>query len=114
MYEFELGSKIKYYRKSINLTQAQFGERIGVSGAAISCYETGTRTPSHRILMRIANVMGVSVDSLLGRTEFEPVQVPAANAVTIDITNLTSEQRRIIQQTVKIFEAYNQSQKRGE
>ena len=46
--------------------------------------------------------------------EFEPVQIPAANSVTIDITSLTSEQRRIIQQTVKIFEAYNQSQKRGE
>ena len=60
MYEFDLGLKIKSYRLSINLTQAQFGERIGVSGAAVSFYETGTRTPSHRVLVRIANVMGVS------------------------------------------------------
>ena len=50
MYEFDLGLKIKSYRISINLTQAQFGERIGVSGAAVSFYETGTRTPSHRVL----------------------------------------------------------------
>ena len=84
MYEFDLGLKIKSYRLSINLTQAQFGERIGVSGAAVSFYETGTRTPSHRVLVRIANVMGVSIDSLLGKAAFDPVSLPAANTVTLD------------------------------
>ena len=110
MYEFDLGLKIKSYRLSINLTQAQFGERIGVSGAAVSSYETGTRTPSHRVLVRIANVMGVSIDSLLGKAAFDPVSLPAANTVTLDITNLTAEQRRIIQRTAEIFEASNRLQ----
>lgn len=114
MYEFDLGLKIKTYRHSIHLTQAQFGERIGVTAAAVSCYENGTRTPSHRILMRISNVMGVSVDSLLGKAEFDPVKTTSANAVTVDITNLTSEQRRIIRRTVAIFEAYNKAQSSAE
>ena len=110
MYEFDLGLKIKSYRISINLTQAQFGERIGVSGAAVSFYETGTRTPSHRVLMRIANVMGVSIDSLLGKAMFDPVSPPADNAVTLDITRLTAEQRRIVRRTVELFDAYNRLQ----
>ena len=110
MYEFDLGLKIKTYRISINLTQAQFGERIGVSGAAVSFYETGTRTPSHRVLMRIANVMGVSIDSLLGKAMFDPVSPPADNAVTLDITRLTAEQRRIVRRTVEFFNAYNRLQ----
>ena len=110
MYEFDLGLKIKSYRISINLTQAQFGERIGVSGAAVSFYETGTRTPSHRVLMRIANVMGVSIDSLLGKAMFDPVSPPADNAVTLDITRLTAEQRRIVRRTVEFFNAYNRLQ----
>ena len=110
MYEFDLGLKIKTYRISINLTQAQFGERIGVSGAAVSFYETGTRTPSHRVLMRIANVMGVSIDSLLGKAMFDPVSPPADNAVTLDITRLTAEQRRIVRRTVELFDAYNRLQ----
>lgn len=110
MYEFDLGLKIKTYRISINLTQAQFGERIGVSGAAVSFYETGTRTPSHRVLMRIANVMGVSIDSLLGKAMFDPVSPPADNAVTLDITRLTAEQRRIVRRTVELFNAYNRLQ----
>ena len=110
MYEFDLGLKIKTYRISINLTQAQFGERIGVSGAAVSFYETGTRTPSHRVLMRIANVMGVSIDSLLGKAMFDPISPPADNAVTLDITRLTAEQRRIVRRTVELFDAYNRLQ----
>ena len=99
MYEFDLGLKIKTYRISINLTQAQFGERIGVSGAAVSFYETGTRTPSHRVL-----------DSLLGKAMFDPVSPPADNAVTLDITHLTAEQRRIVRRTVELFDAYNRLQ----
>lgn len=110
MYEFDLGLKIKSYRLSINLTQAQFGERIGVSGAAVSFYETGTRTPSHRVLMRIANVMGVSIDSLLGKAVFDPVNLPTDSAVTLDITNLTAEQRRILRRMTEFFESYNQLQ----
>lgn len=110
MYEFDLGLKIKSYRLSINLTQAQFGERIGVSGAAVSFYETGTRTPSHRVLMRIANVMGVSIDSLLGKAAFDPVNLPTDSAVTLDITNLTAEQRRILRRMTEFFESYNQLQ----
>ena len=110
MYEFDLGLKIKTYRISINLTQAQFGERIGVSGAAVSFYETGTRTPSHRVLVRIANVMGVSIDSLLGKAMFDPISPPADNAVTLDITRLTAEQRRIVRRTVELFNAYNRLQ----
>ena len=110
MYEFDLGLKIKSYRLSINLTQAQFGERIGVSGAAVSFYETGTRTPSHRVLMRIANVMGVSIDSLLGKAAFDPVNLPTDSAVTLDITNLTAEQRRILRRMTEFFESYNRLQ----
>ena len=110
MYEFDLGLKIKSYRISINLTQAQFGERNGVSAAAVSFYETGTRTPSHRVLVRIANVMGVSIDSLLGKAMFDPVSPPADNAVTLDITHLTAEQRRIVRRTVELFNAYNRLQ----
>ena len=110
MYEFDLGLKIKSYRISINLTQAQFGERIGVSGAAVSFYEIGTRTPSHRVLVRIANVMGVSIDALLGKAMFDLVGQPAENSVTLDITRLTAEQRRIVRRTVELFDAYNRLQ----
>ena len=60
--------------------------------------------------MRIANVMGVSIDSLLGKAMFDPVSPPADNAVTLDITRLTAEQRRIVRRTVELFNAYNRLQ----
>ena len=94
MYEFDLGLKIKSYRLSINLTQAQFGERIGACQArrSLSTRPAPGRPPTAS-LVRIANVMGVSIDSLLGKAAFDPVSLPAANTVTLDITNLTAEQR---------------------
>ena len=41
---------------------------------------------------------------------FDPVGQPAENSVTLDITRLTAEQRRIVRRTVELFDAYNRLQ----
>ena len=45
-----LGEKIKEYRTSIKMTQQDFAYRLGVTGASVSAYENGTRTPSFDVL----------------------------------------------------------------
>lgn len=45
--------RIKFVRKTFNLTQSEFGERIGVKGNTVTGYETGIRTPSEAILLAI-------------------------------------------------------------
>ena len=42
---FDFASKIKSLRKSFDLTQEEFAERLGMSSQAISKWETGV---SHR------------------------------------------------------------------
>lgn len=95
----DLGKKIKQYRTSINMTQADFAYRLGVTGASVSAYENGTRAPSFDVLVRIANILGVSTDDLLGRKR--------DGLVTIDVTNLSTEQRRVIHDLVRIFSQEN-------
>ena len=73
--------------------------RLGVTGASVSAYETGTRLPSYDILVKVSNILGVSTDTLLGRGK--------AGAVTVDVTGLTEEQRHLIRSTVEIFQQYN-------
>ena len=51
--------RIKLVRKRFNLTQAEFGERIGVKGNTVTGYETGIRTPSEAILLSICREFGV-------------------------------------------------------
>ncbi|MFQ9915238.1 MAG: helix-turn-helix domain-containing protein [Flavonifractor plautii] len=83
----DLGERIKEYRTSMKMTQADFACRLGVTGASVSAYENGTRLPSYDILIRIANILGVSTDSLLGRR--------GMGSVTLDVSRLTQEQREV-------------------
>ena len=94
-----LGEKIKEYRTSIKMTQQDFAYRLGVTGASVSAYENGTRTPSFDVLVRIANILGVTTDDLLGRNK--------SHKITIDVTDLTNEQRKVIQDLIRIFSQEN-------
>jgi len=53
MYE-TIARQIKNIRNKNNLSQARFGKKIGVTGKAISAYETGRATPPLKILENIA------------------------------------------------------------
>lgn len=54
-------------REKSGLTQAQLAERAGMTAAAVSHFETGSRRPSFENLLRLAEALRVSTDYLLGR-----------------------------------------------
>ena len=87
-----LGDRIREYRTSIKMTQTDFALRLGVTGASVSAYENGSRLPSYEVLIKIADVLGVSTDELLGRKKSE--------AVTIDVTQLSPKEVSIIRDLV--------------
>lgn len=62
-----IGENIAYYRKGKGLTQEQLGEMLNVSGQAVSKWEKGG-VPDVSLLPRIADLFGVSIDALFGRT----------------------------------------------
>lgn len=51
--------RIKSIRKAVHLTQAEFGERIGVKGNTVTGYETGIRSPSDAIILAICREFNV-------------------------------------------------------
>lgn len=53
-------NRIRELRKSLNLTQAAFGERIAVKANTITNYETGLRVPSDSVIRSICREFGVS------------------------------------------------------
>lgn len=99
----KLGSKIKKYRMSIKMTQAEFAERLGVTGASVSAYENGTRQPSFDVLVKIANILGTTTDNLLGRTKNEDKSV--------DVSKLTDGQIRTVKEMVSTYARYNEMYK---
>ena len=56
----EIGERIKAVRKHFKLTQADFGERIGVKGNTIATYEIGRNAPVDAIFSLLCREYGVN------------------------------------------------------
>lgn len=80
-------------RQEKHLTQEELANRVGVSKAMISAYETEIRYPSYDVLIRLASVFGVTTDYLLG---IERKRV-------IDITTLDEDEAAIVVNLVEIL-----------
>lgn len=63
-----MGDRIKYHRKRLGLTQEQLAERIGVSAQAVSKWENNISCPDISVLPELADLFGITVDELLGKT----------------------------------------------
>lgn len=74
-----LPEKLKALRLKTGLTQKQVSDRLGVSPAIISGYETGERTPSTEVLLALSYLYNCSTDYLLGKTKNG-----AANVIHLD------------------------------
>lgn len=66
-----LGDHILQIRKKKKLSQAQLGQLIGTSGDIIGRYERGAMTPSIEVIKRLADVLEVSLDYLVGTVQTE-------------------------------------------
>lgn len=60
-----LGERIRQLRKEAGLSQAELAEKIGADPGRVSRYEAGRITPSAEALVRLAEVLNISIDHLL-------------------------------------------------
>lgn len=61
----DCSEKLKSLRETRGMTQLQVANRIGVSKAMVSAYETASKAPSVEVLIRLSRLFGVSVDYLV-------------------------------------------------
>lgn len=64
-----LSKRIKKLRKQNGWYQKDIANKLNVKSNTLSGYENGTRSPDPDMLMKIADLYGVSVDYLLGRND---------------------------------------------
>ena len=76
-----VGNRIREVREDLQITQDQLAQRAGISKGFLSDVENNKRNISSENLLRIANVLGASVDYLLRgdileAANVEPVVIP--------------------------------------
>lgn len=57
---------IKERRLELGLTLREVAKKTGITAAAISCYENGTKTPVLTNAEKLAKVYGLSIDEMCG------------------------------------------------
>lgn len=64
-----LGYRLKLARQHKNMTQMEVAKKLGISNGTLSGYERNYRDPDTETLAKLAELYGVSVDWLTGRTD---------------------------------------------
>ena len=65
----EFSERLKTLRKQAQLTQVDVAEKLGNSQPAYASWERGHKTPTQENLVKIAQILNVSVDYLVGNSE---------------------------------------------
>ena len=92
-----LGKRIKELRNKSKLTQTELAKQVGVTKSTIAAYENDSSSPSYEVLIKMANVFKVSIDSLL---------LNRSGAV-LDVYGLNTEQLELIENIIAYFRKSN-------
>ena len=92
----DFSQRLKQLRLDKHLTQAQVADRIGVTASMVSSCETDIRLPSFEVMVRIADLFGVTVDYLLCREDKR----------FLDISALTDEEAAVVCSMVEVLKKH--------
>jgi transcriptional regulator with XRE-family HTH domain len=78
-------------REKRGLTQEDLSNKLGISRASLSHYETNRRQPDYETLRNIANLFDISTDYLLGRTDDPHIEMDQDIREFVDSLELADE-----------------------
>jgi transcriptional regulator with XRE-family HTH domain len=92
-----IGNKIKELRNNANLTQEQLADKCGFSKNAIWNYENDKRSPDIKVLIKIAEALGVTINDLFPSKKI-PLQslIDTTDAIREEIIDINGKKRMVI------------------
>jgi len=102
-----LNERLKKLRKALDLTQREFGERIGVKSNTIATYEIGRNEPIDAVINLICREFNVSETWLrTGEGEmFVPAPTSELDALAARYPNMTHETYVFVEKLINLPEA---------
>lgn len=99
----EFSERLKDLRKQAGLTQVDVAERLGISQPAYASWERGLKKPTQDNLVKIAQILSVSVDYLLGNSE-EVVELDNIELLfRMNSKGLTEEEKKVFKKELIEF-----------
>ncbi len=90
--------RLSELRKKRGLSQEKLAAKLGTQGPAIGRYERGVAKPTIEVASKIAKILGVSLDYLVGNTDME-LDKTVIDRV-LEIQSLPDEDKRHILYTL--------------
>ncbi|MFA5542986.1 MAG: helix-turn-helix transcriptional regulator [Bacilli bacterium] len=82
------GQRIARLRKAQGLTQEELGDKVNISSQAVSKWENDLSSPDISILVKLAGILGVSLDVLLGNEEEKDNPIVVPKEIRKDVSQL--------------------------
>lgn len=102
----EFSERLKKLRKQAHLTQTEVAEKLGISQQAYASWERGIKKPTQDNLVKIAQILNVSIDYLIGTSD-ESVKADELDNVELifrmNSKGLTDEEKEIFKKELIEF-----------
>ena len=100
----EFSERLKDLRKQAGLTQVDVAEKLGISQPAYASWERGVKKPTQEKLVKIAQILNVSVDYLVGNSEEKADELDNIELLfRMNSKGLTDEEKEIFRKELIEF-----------
>lgn len=98
-----MNERIKELRKALNLTQSDFGEKIGVKGNTITNYESGLRIPSDAVVLSICRDFNVNLNWLRTGEGEMFMELDADDEIAAYVARTLKDEKAVYQRKMLLF-----------
>lgn len=100
----EFSERLKELRKQAHLTQVELANKLGIVQSSYADWERGKKKPTQDNLVKIAQVLNVSVDYLVGNSEEKADELDNIELLfRMNSKGLTKEERAVFKKELIEF-----------
>ena len=100
----EFSERLKELRKQAHLTQVELASKLGIVQSSYADWERGKKKPTQDNLVKIAQILNVSVDYLVGNSEEKADELDNIELLfRMNSKGLTDEEKKVFKKELIEF-----------